>query len=281
MQLPHPSGADSSGAGPSGPGPVPSGIVTLLTDFGLDDHYVGVMKGVLLGIFPAAKIVDITHGVQEYSVAQGAFYLDQAHRYFPAGSVHVAVVDPGVGGPRRALAATARGHYFIAPDNGLLSRVLEHEPGAEVREIDAERWSLKPLSRTFHGRDLFAPAAAWLASGKAFEGMGVALDAPVRLWPAEPREQSPGHWRGVVLNIDRFGNIVTSFKPETIAGCAFRLRVGTIDTRQAVDTFAEAQGVSPVLILGSSGYLEMSIRRGSAAGKAGAEIGDDVDLTLE
>ena len=261
--------------------PEPSGIVTLLTDFGLDDHYVGVMKGVILRICPATRIIDVTHGVRQYSVPQGAFYLDQAHRYFPEGTVHVGVVDPGVGGPRRALAAEVGGHFFIAPDNGLLSRALERAPEAEIREIDAEHWGLKPMSHTFHGRDLFSPAAGWLAAGKPFREMGDSVDDAVRLWPAEPRRHGPNQWRGVVLNIDRFGNIVTSFAPEALNGSAFRFRIGTIDTRHLVESYEQAQDSTPSMIVGSSGYLEMSIRQGSAADKAGAEIGDEVELTLE
>ena len=239
------------------------------------------MKGVILGISPAARVVDITHGVRQYSVQQGAFYLDQACRYFPEGTVHLGVVDPGVGGPRRALAALVEARFFIAPDNGLLSRVLERWPQAEIREIDAERWGLKPMSRTFHGRDLFAPAAAWLAAGKPFSEMGRPVSDAVRLWPAEPRPHGPGQWRGVVLNIDRFGNIVTSFTPSAVNGSAFRFRIGTIDTRDLVDSYEQARDSMPSMIVGSSGYLEMSIRQGSAAEKAGAEIGDEVELTLE
>lgn len=259
----------------------PSGLVTLLTDFGLDDHYVGVMKGVILRIFPRAQIIDVTHRVKPYSVQQGAFYLDQSHRYFPEGSVHVGVVDPGVGGPRRPLAAAIGSHYFIAPDNGLLSRVLEREPEAEIREIDADQWGLKPLSRTFHGRDLFSPAAARLASGVKLEELGKRVEDPVRLWPAEPREDAAGRCRGGVLNIDRFGNIVTSFKPEHVRGKQFRMRVGTVSATRLAESFVDAGDTGPVLIIGSSGFLEVAIRQGSAADKAGAAIGDEVELVFD
>lgn len=261
--------------------PTPSGVLTLLTDFGLDDHYVGAMKGVALRISPGIQVVDVTHGVRAYSVEQGAFYLDQACRFFPEGTVHVGVVDPGVGSVRRAVAAVAGGHYFIAPDNGLLSRVLERESEVDIREIDADRWGLKPMSRTFHGRDLFTPAGAWLASGKPFSEMGGRVTDPVRLWPAEPHEHGEGHWRGVVLNIDRFGNIVTSFRPDDVRGREFRFRIGSIDSRRLVSSYEEADGAGPVMLLGSSGYLEMSIRQDSAAEHAGAEIGDEVELTVE
>jgi hypothetical protein len=242
-------------------------VITLTTDFGLSDHYVGVMKGVILTVYPAAKVVDISHGVEPFSVAQGAFYLAQSYSRFPAGTVHVGVVDPGVGGPRRALAACAGGQYFVVPDNGLLSQVFDAEREAAVIAIDTERYGLERPSRTFHGRDVFAPAAAWLARGTAFESMGARVDDFVRLGAAGPR----------VLNIDRFGNIVSSLLPADLpAGAA--LKVGRLSVRARAETYLDAPEGEPALIVGSSGRLEVSIREGSAAEAAGARIGDRCDV---
>ena len=260
--------------------PAPSGCVTLLTDFGLEDHYVGVLRGVVTRIFPGARIFDITHGVRPYNVAQAAFYLRHSYPYYPEGTVHVSVVDPGVGGARRPLVASAHGHYFIAPDNGLLSRILSRADEPEVREIDPDRWGLKPLSSTFHGRDIFAPAGAWLASGKPFAEMGPIVDEGVRLWPAEPREVNESLFHAPVLNIDRFGNIVTGFRPNDLRGASsFRLRVGSLDSTQLRETFEVS--ADPIVLLGSSGYLELCIRKASAADKAGAKIGDRAELALD
>lgn len=259
--------------------PEPSGVITLTTDFGLEDHYAGVMKGVILSIFPAARIVDLSHSVAAYSIEQAAFVLDQSCRWFPRGTVHVAVVDPGVGSERRALLAEAGGSYFVAPDNGALSYVFEHEQPT-VRALDAERFALKEMSRTFHGRDLFAPAAAWLAKGTPFAEFGEEIEEYVRLPPSAPLDASDGRRIGRVLNIDRFGNIVTSFKPSELAGLAggFTLSVGSLKVSRRIDSYAEAQAGEPFLIAGSSGHVEVSLREASAAEAAQAQVGDPVEL---
>jgi S-adenosylmethionine hydrolase len=251
--------------------PASSGVVALLTDFGLDDHYVGVMKGVVLSIFPDVKLVDLSHGVETYSIDQGAFFLEQAWRRFPPGTVFCAVVDPGVGTQRRALACVCEERYIIAPDNGLASRALEL--GAhEVRELDADRFGLKPMSATFHGRDLFAPAAACLASGRSFGGFGEPIEDWVRLWPARPAE---GEAR--VLNVDRFGNVVTGFRPEDLPEGA-AVEVGQIRVSLRVRTYGEAPKGRPFLLVGSAGYWEISMRQGSAVAELGVRIGDLVRL---
>jgi len=258
---------------------VASPIITLTTDFGHADHYVGVMKGVIASIHPEAATIDICHGVRPYCVAQGAFYIAQSYSFFPAGTIHVVVVDPGVGGPRRPIAAMAGGHYFVAPDNGVLAQVFEKQ-SAVAREIDVGRYGRTPVSRTFHGRDIFAPAAAWLARGTAFEEIGRLVTDPVTLPPTTPVQVEPGHWRGRILNVDRFGNVVTSFEPHRLAGRTegFRLVVGRMEVRSVVESYALSQGEEPVLIAGSSGYLEVSINRHSAAARAGVRIGDLAEL---
>jgi hypothetical protein len=257
-------------------GPAP--IITLTTDFGLADHYVGVTKGVIASIYPEARTVDISHEVRPYCVAEGAFRIAQAYRYFPAATVHLVVIDPGVGGSRRPIAALAGGHYFVGPDNGVFSQVFEKETPL-VRQVDVARYGLQPLSRTFHGRDLFAPTAAWLAKGGLFEEIGKLISDPQTLPATSPVEVEPGHWQGRVLNIDRFGNLVTSFEAARFGILSgFRLSVGQLDVRRLAGSYAESPGEEPFLIEGSSGYLEVSINQQSAAQRAGALIGQLAEL---
>ncbi len=254
-------------------------IITLTTDFGTRDHYVGVMKGVIASINPAAKIIDICHEVAFYNVAQGAFFIAQAYRYFPKETVHVAVVDPGVGSARRAILAEAAGQRFVAPDNGVLSQVLERERHT-VRAIRVERFALQPTSQTFHGRDIFAPVAAWLSSGKECAEFGDAVGDYVRLERTDPVLVKPGRWRGRILNIDSFGNIVTSLPASLLTEAAGEARVeaGRIQTEHVHTAYAQASAGEPFVIAGSSGYIEISIKQASAAKAAGVEIGDRVDL---
>jgi S-adenosyl-L-methionine hydrolase (adenosine-forming) len=258
---------------------VASPIITLTTDFGRADHYVGVMKGVIASIEPAVRTVDICHEIRPYCVAEGAFRIAQSYRFFPSGTVHLVVVDPGVGSARRPIAALAAGHYFVVPDNGVLSQVFEKEASV-VREIDVERYGLKPLSHTFHGRDIFAPASAWLARGTSFDEIGALVADPVTLAATAPVEVEPGRWRGRILNVDRFGNLVTSFESNRLAGRTggFRLEVGRLQVVRRAESYALSSGEEPFLIEGSSGYLEVSINRHSAAARAGARIGHPAEL---
>lgn len=237
------------------------------------------MKGVIASIDPSINTIDICHSVRPYCVAEGAFHIAQSYSFFPAGTVHLVVVDPGVGSARRPIAASAGGHFFVAPDNGVLSQVFEGEP-AVVREADVERYGRKPISRTFHGRDIFAPVAAWLARGTPFEDIGQLVTDPATLPPTAPVEVEPGRWRGRILNVDRFGNLVTSFASRQLAGHkdGFRLTVGRLEVRRVVESYAQSHGEEPVLIAGSSGYWEVSINRHSAAARAGVRIGDPAEL---
>jgi S-adenosyl-L-methionine hydrolase (adenosine-forming) len=258
-------------------------IVTLTTDFGLADHYVGVMKGVILSIAPRARIVDISHAAASYSISEGAWLIAQAWPYFPPKTVHVVVVDPGVGTERRAIVAEAAGQYFVAPDNGVLGLVLMREQHT-VREISNARYFRQPVSRTFHGRDIFAPAAAHLASGVAVASLGPLLGDYQRGDFEMPRQGDDGVWHGRVLHVDRFGNLVTSFRAADFPDLEekkFRLTIGN----RAIDRFAAVYGGQPVGALfaigGSSGYLEVSMNRASAAAETGAEPGSVVTLSFE
>ncbi len=249
------------------------GVLTLTSDFGTRDHYVGAMKGVIARLAPAVQVVDITHEVPSYDIAEGAFAIAQAYRFFPEGTVHVVVVDPGVGTSRRPLAAAAGGHFFIAPDNGSLSQVLEAER-FEARCIE-RRHGLGALSRTFHGRDLFAPAGARLAAGLSFDQLGPVL-AELQLLPP----MTIAHGLGRVLHIDGFGNIVTSFRePDLPRGACLAIAGRTICLR--ADSYAAAPEAQLFLIAGSSGYLEVSLNRDSAARALGVRAGAEVVRTGE
>ena len=257
----------------------PSGIVTLTTDFGLADHYVGAMKGVILATYPTATIVENTHGVEPYQIEQGAFFLAHAYTAFPAGTVHVAVVDPGVGTARQCLTARAEGHYFVAPDNGLLSHVAWNAP-TTVRAVEFEQVVGAPTTRTFHGRDIFAPLGARIAMGEDPAAWGSLVEDYVLLRSLEPERRTSGRWRGRVLNVDRFGNLVTSLRPELLASfdCDFVLRVGEAEITRLAEVYDGIEDEEPFLIAGSAGFLEVSVRQGSAAESVDAWLGDEVEL---
>jgi S-adenosylmethionine hydrolase len=257
-------------------------IITLTTDFGFSDHFVGVMKGVILGIQPAAQLVDISHGVQPYDIADGAFTIAQAYRYFPKKTVHVVVVDPGVGSARRPLLAEMAGQYFVAPDNGVLSLILAREK-TKVRHITNQQYFLHPVSRTFHGRDVFSPVAAHLASGISPAQFGRRIEDYIRASFDEPTPTAKHVWRGAILKTDHFGNLATNFHVDqfpTVRTQAFALNVGLqIITRLAL-TFSECAAGELFVVVGSSGYLEVAASQGSAAKALGCGAGSPVELTI-
>jgi S-adenosylmethionine hydrolase len=255
-------------------------ILTLTTDFGLADHYVGVMKGMILGICPQAQIVDITHEVTAFEIAEGAFTIAQAYRYFPKKTVHVVVVDPGVGSDRRPIVVEAGGQCFVAPDNGVLSMIYSEEKH-KVRQISNETYFRHPVSRTFHGRDVFAPVAAHLAAGVAVSQMGKLIRDYERAEFETPRLNGTRSWSGRVLKIDRFGNVVTNFRVRDFGDLgSFSLAIGLEEIRRSAGSYAEAVAGELFAIAGSSGYWEVSVNQGSAAGRMGCQIGSVVELTI-
>lgn len=258
-----------------------SEIVTLTTDFGLEDHYVGAMKGVIAGIHSPSRIIDISHEVGRYSLTKAAFVVAQIYAFYPAETVHMVVVDPGVGTRRQPLLVEAAGQFFVVPDNGVLSQIYEREQH-QVRCIDVGRWALKPTSNTFHGRDVFAPVAAWLAAGTPPADFGPLISEYVRLDPTTPKFVEPGRWRGKVLNIDRFGNIVTSFPAGLLdeSPSDFRILAGQLEIGQTAPTYAKATPGVAFVIAGSGGFLEISINQESAANAARIDIGDSVELVF-
>lgn len=258
----------------------PAPLLTLLTDFGTRDAYVAAMKGVILGIAPQARIVDITHDVAPQDVAEAAFTLAACWRCFPEGTVHVVVVDPGVGSARRAIAVAAGGHLFAAPDNGVLSMALAGAADIEVVALENPRLFRQEISSTFHGRDIFAPAAAHLASGFPLEQAGPALAEIVRLPDSEPRSAGLDAWEGAVIAVDRFGNLITNVPASLLAGRQARVSLCGEEILEVVQYYAQAPAGALVALIGSSGFLEVAVNQGSAAGRLGAGRGTAVRVTL-
>ena len=257
--------------------PAPSGVITLLTDFGLSDPFVGVMKGVILSRFPNARVVDLCHGVRPQAIAEGAFWLERCHGWFPQGTVHVAVVDPGVGSARRVLAASISGHYFLLPDNGLLAGALMERHGARVLEVDLPKLGIVPASATFHGRDVFAPLASGLASGERhFEALGVPTRPLPSLLPLPQR--TPHGAAGEVLCVDHFGNLITNL------GEALALETGAREVRIAgqsipwLRTYADAPPGALLALINAFGVLEIAARDGSAESRLKVARGAAVEL---
>lgn len=260
---------------------MPQPILTLTTDFGLAGHYAAAMKGVILGICPRARIVDISHQVGAFDILEGAYTIAQAYACFPRKTVHVVVVDPGVGSARRPILATAAGQYFVAPDNGVLSMIYAREKH-RVRLISQERYFRRPVSPTFHGRDIFAPVAARLAAGLAPARIGPPIDDYLRGGPLSERTGKRA-WTGRILQIDRFGNVITSFHVNDFPGLerrGFRLLAGGHEIETLARNYAEAPPGELVAIVGSGGYLEVSMNQGSAAQRIACQTGAAVELEL-
>ena len=262
---------------------MPDPIITLTTDFGTSDHLVGTMKGVILNINPAARIVDLNHHVTPFDVLDGALSIANAYRYFPPRTIHVVIVDPGVGTNRRPLLVSGEKQYFIAPDNGVLSMIFERE-SCLVRHITAEHYFLNPVSPTFHGRDIFAPTAAWLSKAFQVDAFGEEITDPVRF--TVPKAKPAGQTvKGVVLRVDAFGNLMTNLTAEDVPATvvesgSIKIAVGGKEIRKFVQTFGLGTPGEPIAIFGSAGYLEIAVNRGSAARTLGANRGAEVTLDL-
>jgi S-adenosyl-L-methionine hydrolase (adenosine-forming) len=238
-----------------------SGIVTLLTDFGVKDPFVGVMKGVILGRCRSASIVDLAHGVGAQDVAEGAFWLERCYRWFPEGSVHLAVVDPGVGSERAAVAMAARGHFFVGPDNGLLAGVAD---GGAVHGIDPAALGVRQPSRTFHGRDLFAPAAAELLRGRSLQELGPSTTLLVPSPLAAARREA-GEVHGVVVSVDHFGNAITNIGRELLDGIEEpRVHAGA-RVLELIGTYSELEPGAAGALVSSFETVEIACRDGNAA----------------
>lgn len=258
-------------------------VITLLTDFGCADHYAAAMKGVILGICPNAQLVDISHEIPPYAITEAAFTLAQAWRYFPKRTVHLVVVDPGVGSARRPILIEAAGHSFVAPDNGVLTMLFDAEANHKAREITASRYFRQSVSQTFHGRDVFAPVAAHLAMGVAPACFGKRIDNYVRLNFARPACTAPKQWTGLILKVDRFGNLITNFASDAwkrLSRQPFEIRIGTYRVSVLASNYAEMHAGELFAIAGSAGFLEVSMNQASAAASIGVRPGEAVNLHL-
>jgi S-adenosyl-L-methionine hydrolase (adenosine-forming) len=257
-------------------------IITLTTDYGTNDHLVGTVKGVILKINPDVTIVDITHHVTPYDLLDGALAIGSAFSYFPPRTIHVVVVDPGVGTDRRPILATADNQYFVAPDNGVLSLVYERDPNTVVRHATAEHYYHQPVSKTFHGRDVFAPVAAWLSKGWQTAAMGEEITDFKRFGLPKPKA-ADGVTKGVVMRVDSFGNLITNFRQEDLPadvaqGAKINFQIGTHSVSRLVETFANANTSEPIAYFGSSGYVEIAVNKGNAAKMLGLGRGAAVTL---
>ncbi len=248
-------------------------LIVLLTDFGIHDTFVGVMKGVIASICPEARVIDLTHEVAAQEVAEAAFHLDSALPYFPEGSIFVCVVDPGVGTARRPVAVEAGSFRFVGPDNGLFTPVFERWPDFRCRALDEARHHLPSASSTFHGRDLFSPVAAHLASGIAFDSLGSLVDpascARIERFANRPLANGEG-WVGTVLSADRFGNVVTSFREALLEGSPeWMLSAGAAVGLPISRTYGDVAEGMPLAYIGSSGMIEIAVRNGNASVELG------------
>ena len=261
-------------------------IITLTTDFGLNDHFVGAMKGVILDIVPEAAIVDISHAVQAFDVLDGALAISQAYAYYPTGTVHVVVVDPGVGTTRRPIVASSDGYHFVAPDNGVLSMVYAREDRIRVRHVTSDHYFRQPVSNTFHGRDVFAPVAAYLAKQVDSVKFGDEIEDYVRFAAPKPKATGENRMRAVVLKVDKFGNLITNVTPADVPMLfsakpgAFKIVAGSREITAIHSSYAEGTPGEVFGILGSMGYLEIVANRAAAAQITGANKGSEVTIIL-
>jgi hypothetical protein len=262
-------------------------IVTLLTDFGQRDYFVGSMKGAILSSSPSSQIIDITHDIPPQDIHAAAFNLLCAYKSFPAQTIHLAIVDPGVGSFRRAIVVRANEQFFVGPDNGVFSYVLDRETKARVNHVTREDLFQRPISSTFHGRDVFAPIAAAVANGLNPKELGEQIHDYVRLDSLAPRKLANGVIEGRIINIDRFGNLVTNIARTDFAGelgiGKFRLCIAGRQIMKFRDYYsAESDSSSePFLIWGSAGFIEIAVRNASAARELEVKNGDVFRIETE
>ncbi len=259
-------------------------IITLTSDFGVDDPFVGMMKGVILSTAPDTRVVDITHGIRSHDVMEAALVIRSSYSYFPKGSIHVVVVDPGVGSRRRPLLAITESGYFIAPDNGVLSEVYAGSSRLACLELTASKYFQHPVSQTFHGRDVFSPVAAWLSRGIDPRRFGKPVQELTKLHLPSVRQLSRGRLGGAVLRVDKFGNLITNIRSEEFEGLLqpskFKLRIGGQWINRLYSSYAEAEGREPFVIWGSFGLLEIACNQDSAASRLKVGVYDKLELSI-
>ncbi len=257
-----------------------NGIITLTTDFGDRDGYVSVMKGVILSINPRVRLVDISHAVAAQHIDTAAFIVHRSYRYFPAGTIHVIVVDPEVGSERKILAVFAGGHFFIAPDNQVLKYIFFEHETSTVIEVLNKKYFLENISTTFHGRDIFAPVAAHLSLGIPINKFGsitqnfqrATINAPII---------SANQITGTIIYIDRFGNCITNIRHEEVAGKQFSVSCGNVTINQLSTCYAEVEPGTALILIDSFGMLEIAVRNGNAQQTLNIQMNDPVTLDLK
>ena len=258
-------------------------MITLTTDFGISDHFVGTMKGVIASIAPRVAVHDVTHQVERFSILDGAFTISQTYQFWPPKTIHVVVVDPGVGTSRRPILVEAAGQYFVGPDNGVFSFLYGREAAHKVREITNQKLFLPDASHTFHGRDIFAPVAAHLAVTTKPSQVGRIITDAKHLPNLTPQRSGKRVWTGMVLKVDHFGNLITNFPADFFAGNlapTFEMMVGVHCIRQLAVNYQQCNIGEVFVIVGSSGYLEVATSQGSAAKILGCAAETPVELSL-
>jgi S-adenosyl-L-methionine hydrolase (adenosine-forming) len=265
-------------------------IITLLTDFGTEDAYAGIMKGVILSVNPSAVIVDITHHIDPQDVIQAAYIIKSSYRYFPEGTVHVMVVDPGVGSDRAIVALEMMGYIFLAPDNGVLTLLMDEGKTGSIVRVENTRYFLESVSQTFHGRDIFAPVGAHLSRGMDIKKLGSPLDQQnlVHLRIRKPYISDNNQLVGTVVSFDRFGNSISNIDVndiekinESTSGRMLEIKIGKTTIKGLSLSYADTTPRSPLAIIGSFGYLEIALNKGNAKHYLGIEKGDTITLNLK
>lgn len=260
-----------------------SSLITLTTDFGVQDHYVGVLKAVILSIAPDIRLIDISHDIPPQDIMAGAWVVRNSAMLFPPGSVHLVVVDPGVGTSRKPIAMQIEKQFFVGPDNGIFSLIADQYDHRAVELTESSFWRLNP-SKTFHGRDIFAPVAACLATGTELNELGSPLESLETYRWAVPISDRDGV-QGWIMHIDRFGNLITNIPEEMIAetgeGANLKIYVGNTILNNLVETFGEVLEGEPAAYIGSSGMLEIAINKGNAHEMLGVEKGAQISIVIQ
>ena len=260
-----------------------SSIITLTTDFGNRDGFVGTMKGVILGIFPEARMVDISHEIAPQNISEAAYVVFMSYKFFPAGTVHVVVVDPGVGSERRILCVSAGGYLFLAPDNGVLKYIFQECADARVFHITTRKYVLPQISQTFHGRDIFAPVAARLAKGLDPGELGPPI-SDYNKGRLPKLEESRRGITGEIIYVDRFGNVISNIPLSKLNGRdlrALKIQMKNCAICGLANSYSAGSRSEPIALIGSSGLLEMAVFMGSAQTVLGCELGDEVMIEFE
>ena len=261
-------------------------VITLVTDFGANDHFVGTIKGVILNINPDVEIVDICHQIGAYDIFDGAFTLAQSYRFFPSDTIHLVVVDPGVGTARRPILARTMNYKFVAPDNGVLSLIYEREENVEVRHITSDHYFLNPVSNTFHGRDIFAPVAGWLSKWVEVDKFGDPITDYAKFASPKPKRINDNLVKGVALKVDKFGNIITNLTPEDVPQLfaenppPFKIIINQQEITRLNLAYSMGKPSEVFAIVGSTGFIEICTNRGSAAKTLNANRGAEVGVVV-